>query len=174
MGTDDITKAGAIKMAIQLEKDGMKFFTEAAKRTSSESGKKIFRTLAKEEAIHLETFQKMFDTLETVSDWRDLVKKMPLQRRAPIFEQRAKVDESVKPSAGELEALRTAMDHERAAIEFFTRESDKATNPTVKQVFDFVKGQEEYHYDLLQAEYDSVAGTGFWFDMPEFRMDGKF
>ena len=54
MGTDDITKARAIKMAIQLEKDGMKFFTEAAKRTSSESGKKIFRTLAKEEAIHLE------------------------------------------------------------------------------------------------------------------------
>jgi len=174
MGTDEITTTGAIKMAIQLEKDGMKFFTEAAKKTSSESGKRIFRQLAKEEATHLETFQKMFDTLETIQDWKELIKTMPLKRKAPVFEERESVDKAVKPEAGELEALRTAMDHERTAIDFFETEAAKSNDPTVKQVFDFVRGQEVFHYDLLQAEYDSVAGTGFWFDVPEFRMDGKF
>ena len=174
MASDEMTSAGAIKMAIQLEKDGMNYFTEAAQKTTSESGKKIFHTLAREEAVHLETFQKMFDSLDSIQDWRELIKEMPLERTAPLFEHRTSVDDSVKPAAGELEALKTAMDHERAAIQFFEREAVIAKDPTVKQVFEFVKGQEEYHYDLLQAEYDSVAGTGFWFDIPEFRMDGKY
>jgi len=66
------------------------------------------------------------------------------------------------------------MDHERTAIDFFKSEAAKASDLTVKHVFEFVRDQEVFHYDLLQAEYDSIAGTGFWFDVPEFRMDGKF
>jgi rubrerythrin len=174
MSTNGISVAGAIKMAIQLEKDGMKFFTEAATKTQSESGKRIFSTLAKEEAIHLETFQKMFDSIESIQDWQELVKNIPLERKVPIFEERESVDKAVKPAAGELDALRTAMDHERMSIDFFEREAAQTTDPVVKQVFEFVREQEIFHYDLLQAEYDSVAGTGFWFDVPEFRMDGKF
>ena len=174
MEKEILSPVEAIKMAMQLEKDGIKFYNKAEGATSSDSGKKIFHTLAYEETLHLATFQKMFDSMESLPDWRSLVKDIPLQRKAPIFENRKSVDESVKPSAGELQALRTAMDHERAAIDFFTRETSRTTNPVVKQIFDFIKTQEEFHYDLLQAEYDSVAGTGFWFDMPEFRMDGKF
>lgn len=30
------------------------------------------------------------------------------------------------------------------------------------------------HYDLLQAQYDSVTNSGYWFDVAEFRMDGKY
>ena len=31
-----------------------------------------------------------------------------------------------------------------------------------------------HNYDLLQAQYDSVTGTGFWLDSAEFQMDGKY
>ena len=52
----------AIKMAIQLEKDGRAFFEEAAQKTENQLGKKMFEKLAKDEIDHLRTFQNIFDT----------------------------------------------------------------------------------------------------------------
>lgn len=33
---------------------------------------------------------------------------------------------------------------------------------------------EKQLFDLLQAQYDSVTGSGFWLGSAEFQMDGKW
>ena len=50
----------AIRMAIQMERDGYDFYKKAAAQTSSEMGQTIFESLANDEIVHLETFQKIF------------------------------------------------------------------------------------------------------------------
>jgi rubrerythrin len=66
------------------------------------------------------------------------------------------------------------MELERKAIDFFEKSTREATVPQAKEIFDKICEEERLHYDLLQAEYDSVTKSGFWFDVAEFRMDGKF
>ena len=43
-----------------------------------------------------------------------------------------------------------------------------------KEIFEKIADEERFHYDLLQAQYDSVTGSGFWLDSSEFQMDGKY
>lgn len=174
MDEKDFNVAEAIKMAMDLEKNGRKFYTEAAEKAETESGKKIFKMLAHEEVLHLATFQKMLDQMGNISDWRELVKEYPQARQVPVFGEKAPASQVAKARSDEVEALRIAMKNEKEAIAYFDKIAHLAKDEPTQKVFEFVKQQEEYHYDLLQAELDNITNTGFWFDSPEFRMDGKF
>ena len=174
MDENNFSVAEAIRLAIDLEKNGRKFYTEAAEKAQTDSGKKIFKMLAHEEVLHLVTFQKMLDQMGNASDWRDLIKEYPTARQVPVFGERATPGKAAKAQTDEVEALRIAMKNEKEAIAFFDKIAHLATDETTQNVFEFVKKQEEYHYDLLQAELDNITNTGFWFDSAEFRMDGKF
>ncbi len=165
--------AAGIKMAIDMEKKGRAFYLEAAAKTANETGKAIFSRLADEEAVHLATFERMLDAQKPVADWRSLLREYPSQPHIPVFDEKAK--KSLKrATTDELQALRIAMQQEREAMEYYGELSQQADDEAIKHIFDFVRQQEVYHYDLLQAEYDAITQTGFWFDTPEFRMDGKF
>ena len=165
--------ASSIKMAIELEKKGRKFYLEAAEKTSNETGKRIFSRLADEEAVHLATFERMLDAKNLPGDWRSFIKQYPAKPEVPVFDEKAK--KSLKRATmDELQALRIAMKQEREAMQFFGSMAQQDGDEAVKNIFAFVREQEVYHHDLLQAEYDAITQTGFWFDSPEFRMDGKF
>jgi len=166
--------AEAIKMSIDLEKNGRKFYIEAAEKAETESGKRLFKMLAHEETLHLATFQKMVDKMDQVDDWRELVKDYPQARQVPVFSEKAPASQVAKARTDEVEAIRIAMKQEREAINYFDKTFHLAQDEKTKKIFDFVRQQEVYHYDLLQAEYDHITKTGFWFDSAEFRMDGKF
>jgi rubrerythrin len=66
------------------------------------------------------------------------------------------------------------MELERDSIEKYKEWSMKSGDTKVREIFEKIIKEEEFHYDLLQAEYDNITNTGFWFNMAEFRMDGKF
>ncbi len=164
----------SIKIAIDLEKRGQTFYQQAAEKTTDKSGKRIFKMLAQEEALHLATLKKMLQNLDQINDWQHYVDDYPPRRQVPVFDQRQQVRTKQKPDhTDELVALRLALDHERKAIDFFDSLLDKAADNTARHIIRFVKEQEIFHYDLLQAEIDNIMGTGFWFDTAEFRMDGK-
>ena len=174
MSEKQFSLAESIKMAVDLEKNGRKFYLEAAEKTQNDSGKRIFKMLADEEALHLATFQTMMTQMEEVEDWKELVKGYPKARKIPVFDNLAPASKVTKARSDEMSALRIAMGQEQKAIEFFENVVKKTEDEIAQKVFQFVLEQEEVHYTLLQAEYDSIANTGFWFDIPEFSMDGKF
>ncbi len=163
----------AIKMAIELEKDGHKFFTDAAQKTENTLGKKMFQSLAQDEMEHLETFQRMFDTLTGTDAWRSIANGVGGVGRVPVVEEISEKS-PVKDSASEIEALELAMDVEKKAIEFFGKAIETADDPMAKEIFEKIRDQEEYHYGLIQAQHDYVTKSGFWFDIAEFRMDGQY
>lgn len=165
--------ATAIREAIKLEINGRAFFDRAAEITHNELGKKMFRKLAEEETGHLDTFGQLFSAVIGGEDWRKFVDKEEIKSRSSVIEElvsRVKKEER----AGELEAIRIGMELEKKAIDFFEKSAKEATDSQAKKIFDKICEEERLHYDLLQAEYDSITNSGFWFDVAEFRMDGKF
>jgi rubrerythrin len=162
-----------IEEALKLEINGQAFFRRAAELTGQELGKKMFLRLAAEEAKHLEDFSRMFSSILGSDDWKKLVDKERLKGTAPVIEEltaRMKRPES----KGDIEALRIGMELELKAIDFFTGCAQKTEEPEAKEIFLRISDEEKFHYDLLQAQVDSLTETGFWLDSSEFQMDGKF
>jgi rubrerythrin len=164
----------AIKTAIQLEKDGKAFFDQATRETSNDLGKKMFRKLASDEVRHLQTFKKMFQTIADPQTWKQLMAEGSPGTRMLFFEQKAAHRTPAEKDAGELSALQQALEVERKAIAFFKETAQATDDPEARRIFEAIAREEEAHYDLIQAQIDSVTHSGFWFDIGEFQMDGMY
>ena len=164
-----------IKESIKLELDGQSFFKHVADATHNELGKKMFTKLANDEAQHLKVFGDIF-TKMVGKDWKKYVDDTTLAGKAPMIEALAKKVESAgkEGRASELEAISIAMDLERNAIEFFSNAMQRTNDATAREIFNKIADEERLHYDLLQAQYDYLSNSGYWFDVAEFRMDSKY
>jgi len=162
-----------IREAIKLEINGRSFFDHAAVITHSELGKKMFRKLAHDEIGHLDTFSKLFSSVIGGEEWKKFVKEEELRSKSSVIEELAATTDK-EERAGELDALRIGMELERKAIDFFEKSAKEVSDPLAREIFNKICEEERLHYDLLQAEYDHLTKTGYWFDIAEFRMDSKF
>jgi len=162
-----------IQEAIQLEIDGRAFFDHAAQITHNELGKKMFLRLAQEEVKHLEAFSKLFSSIVKTDKWKKYVKREESKPRSQVIEELAS---RMKKAEGksEIEALSIGMELEQRAIRFFSSTAQDMSDYRAKEIFERICDEERFHYDLLQAQYDSLTHSGFWLDSAEFQMDGKY
>jgi rubrerythrin len=155
----------AIKTAIQMEQDGYSFYKKTASQTSSDMGRTLFETLATDELLHLDIFQKLFENTISKNEWNELVKSSKKYANIPVFPKDLKTDTDINPDANELDALRIAMDSEKAAIEYYTKIQDEIQETEIKDIIDEIINQEKNHYQLLEEEFNHINKTGFWFDL---------
>lgn len=163
----------AIKEAIKLEINGRKFFQHAEEITRHELGKKMFRRLADEEVKHLETFSRLFSQILKGKDWKKQMKNEKTEEKSDLIE-RLKKSVKGEERKGEIEALRIGMELEESAIKLFGKAAEDVDDPVAREIFQKITEEEKFHYDLLQAQYDSLTRSGFWLDSAEFQMDGKW
>lgn len=163
----------AIKEAIRLEINGRNFFNHAAEITHNELGKKMFEKLAAEEVRHIEVFSELFTKILKEADWKKYVRDEELKGESALIE---KLKERMKGAEGksETQALSIGMELEENAIRFFQKAADEVDDPAAKEIFRNISEEEKFHYDLLQAQHDSLTNSGFWLDSAEFQMDGKW
>ncbi|MCK4557503.1 MAG: ferritin family protein [Candidatus Aminicenantes bacterium] len=163
----------AIKEAIRLEINGRNFFNHAAEITHNELGKKMFEKLAAEEVKHIEVFSELFTKILKEADWKKYVRDEELKGESALIE---KLKERMRGAEGksETQALSIGMELEENAIRFFQKAADEVEDPVAKEIFRNISEEEKFHYDLLQAQHDSLTNSGFWLDSAEFQMDGKY
>jgi rubrerythrin len=155
----------ALKAAIQMERDGHAFYTKAAAQTSSQMGRSIFTSLAEDELLHLETFQKLFEEPIGKSEWEALTRSGKKYTQLPIFPRDLMAAEGASPDSNELDALRVAMDSERQAIDFYTTILEETGDEEVRRIIAEIIDQERSHYRLLEEEFDHLSKTGFWYEL---------
>ncbi|HHE39092.1 MAG TPA: hypothetical protein ENL20_11070 [Candidatus Cloacimonetes bacterium] len=161
------------KEAIKLEINGRSFFRKAAEMTRSKLGKKMFEKLANDELRHLSDFKEIFSPIVGSEDWDRLVKEENSKGMAPVIKDLLHNLEKGDRSS-ELEAIKVGMELERKAIVFFSDIIKQLEDTQTKEIVGKIREEEKFHYDLLQAEYDSVTNSGFWLDVSEFKMDARF
>jgi len=155
----------SIQTAIQMEKDGFSFYQKAATQTSSDMGKSIFEGIAKDELLHLEVFQKLFEDNVGKSEWDDLVDSSKKYQDLSIFPKDLKAIEGANPDTNELDALRIAMDSEKEAIDYYTVIWENSDDDEVKKIIDVIIDQEKKHYILLEQEFSHLSNTGYWYEL---------
>ena len=155
----------AIKTAIQMEKDGFSFYQKAAAQTSSEMGKTVFKSLAADELLHLEVFQKLFDEKIGKEEWHNLVNTSKKYVDIQVFPKDLQKIEGASPDTNEIDALRIAMDSEKTAIDYYSKILNNVIDNEVKKIIDEIINQEKNHYQILEGEFQHITSTGYWFDL---------
>jgi rubrerythrin len=164
----------AIETAIQIERDGLGFYTEAARRTGDPQGKRMFQTLAKDERAHLELFEHAHEALLKGASWlspEQVAAISPARSiRQPIFPTGDEVAAAEVPEY-QLDALRRGIRAEEDSIAFYREQMRQTDDPDGKAMYAYLVEQEEGHRVILQGEYDYLTRTGFWFDIREFDLE---
>ena len=155
----------AVRTAIQMEQEGYSFYLKAAAQTSSEMGRTIFKSLAADELLHLEVFQKLFDEKVGKEEWNNLITSGKKYADIQVFPKDLKKIEGANPDTNEIDAIRIAMDSEKKAIEYYTKINQNVTSDEFKEIINEIIEQEKNHYSLLEGEFHHINSTGYWFDL---------
>jgi len=155
----------AIRTAIQMEQEGYDFYQKAAAQTSSEMGESVFKSLAADELLHLEVFQKLFDEKIGRDEWHNLVNSGKKYADIQVFPKDLKRIEGANPDTNEIDAIRIAMDSEKRAIDYYNEIKQKTSDPKLIEIIEEIINQEKSHYQILEGEFHHINSTGYWFDL---------
>ena len=164
----------ALKTAIEVEDNGLVTFLKFARRTKDITGKNMFIRLAMDELEHRQILEKQLNKILEGGTWEAVeVPTSEIEQLRPAIREKQQRTRG-ESGLAEMDALNTALDLEKKAAAFFREKAEIIEEPEAKDLFVRLAEWEDAHYEIIQAELDSIKGTGFWFGIPEFQMDGKF
>ncbi len=153
----------ALRLAIQIETEGRKFYLKSAKNCGNEAGRKLFESLAKDEATHRRDFEKIYEAIRNKNAWpstRIATKKAP----PPKFATEGLTLEAcalVKPAEAEIEAVKTAINMENDSYDFYRKQYNHSTYPAEKEFYGAISAAENEHrlalVDYLEFLSDPAA-----------------
>jgi rubrerythrin len=153
-----------LKQAMQAEADGHNFYVLAAKNTKDKKGKEVFLSLAKDEAEHLEYLKAQYQSfLKTggPDSHIKLGKSKTRPGKSPIFSNDFK--KRLGKAQLEMTSLSIGAQLELNAIEFYKKESDKASDLIVKSFYAELAAWESGHYELLVRQ-QQLLQEDYWLE----------
>lgn len=164
----------ALKTALEIEDRGLMTYLNFARETPNEFGKNMFIQLAIDEFEHRHALEKQYTLLIEKGAIQSVkIPQSVIERIIPAIDP-SRLKTVSKSSLNDLDALKSALKLEKTAAEFFRQNATEISEPEAKELFLRLATWEDSHYDIIQAEIDSISKTGFWLGIPEFQMDGKF
>lgn len=164
-----------VDMAIEREKAGHRFYTQAASTTKAADGQRIFYWLAQEELGHQKYLEGVRQGLLQSGKWPAATQKgapsgisEPLNKKD--FPWSSEVTGEVKADTRELEALRLGIKAETEDIAFYSKAATEATDPGAGEMFNKLVAVEQGHKELLEEEYDWLRKSKSYFTIHRFNI----
>lgn len=149
----------AVEIAIRMETDAIKFYSEAADRTGNAVGKKMFLSIVEDEKRHLDMLQRLFKKLDL-----NFNNASPMRAMKTIFEEmKNAMLQRAEATKDELEAFRIAMEMEKEGVEFYKKAAQEAPDGKEKELFKTLVPEEEQHYAIFANTYFFMKESGSWF-----------
>jgi len=165
MGTEHDKTVTALRMAIQMEKDGKEYYLKASQESGNELGKKLLESLAEEEDLHQRQFTEIYIAISDNKAWPK-VKFKPDGGKGlkTVFAQAVNnVGSKAKPVDTELEALQTAMSMENKTYDFYTARVSDAAYDAEKKFYQALAEQEKSHHQVLLDYYEYLKDPAAYF-----------
>ncbi len=149
----------ALEMALKMETDAIKFYTEASQKTKYPVGKKMFLTIAEDEKRHFQMISELIKGLKVTA--KDV---SPMKNVKSVFESmRAEMMRKAAATADELEAFKIAMTMEKEGKEFYAKTLAGAKQEKEKALLERLIREEEQHYAIFANTHQFLSDTGNWF-----------
>ncbi len=153
----------ALKTALDMEKKGYELYTKAAKKTSNVLGKSTLEAIARKEQDHMRAIdefacQNIKGAISAVNpkSKKDYVK--------PIMAKLAKtLDKEITSDADLEKAYKAALELERNSYNFYKDLRDGSKDAETKKFFEFLMGEENTHYELLEETLEYLNKPANWY-----------
>lgn len=152
-----------LEMAIKMEVDGEKFYTEQASKNKDNAAYRIFTYLAQEEKKHAKIIENMSKKLPT-----GITPELDLEEQKNPFQELKDFQIDIKTSPEQLDVYRLALKKEQESIDFYQDILEKISNPEGQKVINFLILQEKHHYQLFDQIIDHVLKAEEWVEDAEF------
>lgn len=171
---------GILRRAMQIERDGYRFYMDVARMATGERAKEMFRSLANDEVTHLRILLIEYRALEEGKGWvaptdadLELIEipdpanpELPGEEypeESPIFSP------AREPSIeNDIAALEFGMETERLSYELYKNAAREAQDPRAHAVYEQLAQEENRHYEILQHSHEYLSENQTWWDTEEF------
>lgn len=157
--SDLVFARDALKIAMETEKRGVRFYQTAARIVSQAETQETFRRMLADEEKHLSGLQQEWDRLiknnKAVLD-APVFLHFDFEALKRIFPSREEINQKLNADLTEEEALKLAMSMERDAFDFFSGYADRFNDTQGRDIFMKFAREEEEHYNLIKAAYDNL------------------
>ncbi|MCF7953297.1 MAG: ferritin family protein [Spirochaetales bacterium] len=148
--------------AIDIEKEGERFYRDLAEKAGSEGVKNIFTMLADDEVTHRKRFEAMkrdnFDVESAAAVTKEASKKLFSGTRKDHFESEQK----------HLEVYKQALDIEQKSIDFYQEKMKEASDSRVHAALEQIAAEEKFHYQMIDTLCIMVERPERWVEFAEF------
>lgn len=149
----------ALDIARKMETDAIRFYSDAARRISCATGRKMFETIVEDEKSHLVMIEQIAKGMNLTPQ-----EMTPLKRVKTVFESmKEEMMKKAESCADDLEALKIAMQMEKEGEAFYQKSLDEAKAEREKALFRRLIGEERQHYAIFSNTYSHLSDTGNWF-----------
>ena len=155
-----------LKFAIEMEKEGEKYYKEQAEINHNNSLYTVFINLAKDECYHAQIIENKLNKIAykpdaSLSNWTK-----------NVFDGIDNFKIEVKEIPQQIDAYRMALEKEKQSIELYQNLLKEANED--KALFEFLISQEEEHYKILDEIVKLVNRPNEWVENAEFGKREKY
>ena len=165
MKYENFNDAEALKIAVNIEGEGLEFYSILRKNTKDPKTKEIFSKLASDEKDHLARFQKAYleitsptSTVQSCEDYTvDLYLKYLVD--TGVFAQKGEARRLAKEIKTDVDALKIGLQAEKDSILYYTEAAKNTRFNTAKQTFEQLAIEEKKHLKLLAEQLKVLKKT---------------
>lgn len=150
----------ALNQAIQFEKDGIDYYTEAEQKSQSPFIKKVFSDLVQDEREHIRAVKKIYEQVVESKQWEEQeIAPTTLSFKSIFAESKGVPEESLED---DLKALQHAADMEERGMKMYDDLSKKASNSAESKFYTFLHAEEIKHRKLLLDSLEYLKDPNAW------------
>lgn len=150
-----------IRAAMEVEKNGHRFYSSMVEKAYTELAREMFSLLAQDEVIHLQTLEKLAPKYQDGVFWDNEEEFLPYLQRfndKSIFPTAEQVETALSSEQGDIKALDLAIAAEEKFAEYFDKAASHARTEDGKKAFAWLAGEEGRHAQLLKERKTKILG----------------
>jgi rubrerythrin len=155
-----------LKIALEIEEEGMSFYEEAIFKTKNPLALEIFGGLKADEDVHIERIKSIYTALEGEGSWSDDWTKLESNHDGliPLFhELTRKHGKGITADTDDIEALDIGIELEEKSVKVYEDYLVQATDPHEKLFTERMLYEEKNHHAILMDMKSYLTNPDGWF-----------
>ncbi|MBD3427122.1 MAG: hypothetical protein GF409_07840 [Candidatus Omnitrophica bacterium] len=149
--------------AMQLEKEGEKYYRELAEKTDNEGCRNIFNMLADDEVKHFNVFKGMKE-----GKTEDFPATQVMEEARKTFQSFAEKGNPFEEEMSQKELYGKALEVEEKTRDFYLEKSEETEDSREKELFRKIADEEQMHYNLIDELLGFIKEPETFLENAEF------
>lgn len=165
MKYENFNDGEALKLAINIEEEGLEFYSTLAKNAKDTKVKEIFSKLASDEKDHLAHFQKAYHEITSSVTAAEVCEGYTVDLYLKhlidtgIFTQKDEAKRLAKEVKTDIDALKIGIQAEKDSILYYSEAARNTRHTAGKAAFELLANEEKKHLKLLAEQIKVLKKT---------------